>query len=67
MTRLPRPQARRRPQAPTAAGMAVAIPAQIALTWFESVVDRLRHDMEDAGTLILHGARPSSGFRQAAE
>lgn len=51
----------------TAAGMAVAIPAQIALTWFESVVDRLRHDMEDAGTLILHGARPSPGFRQAAE
>ncbi len=37
----------------TAAGMAVAIPAQVALTWFESVVDRLRHDMEDAATLIF--------------
>ncbi|MDD8024208.1 MAG: MotA/TolQ/ExbB proton channel family protein [Paracoccaceae bacterium] len=37
----------------TAAGMAVAIPAQVALTWFESVVDRLRHDMEDAATQIF--------------
>lgn len=37
----------------TAAGMAVAIPAQIALTWFEAVVDRLRHDMEDAATRIF--------------
>jgi biopolymer transport protein ExbB len=37
----------------TAAGMAVAIPAQVALIWFESVVDRLRHDMEDAATRIF--------------
>ncbi|OCX65356.1 flagellar motor protein MotA [Thioclava sp. SK-1] len=37
----------------TAAGMAVAIPAQIALTWFESVVDTLRHDMEDMATRIF--------------
>lgn len=37
----------------TAAGMAVAIPAQVALTWFESVVDRLRHDMEDAATQVF--------------
>lgn len=37
----------------TAAGMAVAIPASIALTWFESIVDRLRHDMEDAATVIF--------------
>lgn len=51
----------------TAAGMAVAIPAQIALTWFESVVDRLRHDMEDTATQILHSAPPVSGLRQAAE
>lgn len=51
----------------TAAGMAVAIPAQIALTWFDSVVDRLRHDMEDAATRILHGPRPPSVLRQAAE
>lgn len=37
----------------TAAGMTVAIPAQIALSGFESVVDRLRHDMEDAATQIF--------------
>jgi biopolymer transport protein ExbB len=42
----------------TAAGMAVAIPAQVALTWFESVVDALRHDMEDAATRILHAPAP---------
>jgi biopolymer transport protein ExbB len=51
----------------TAAGMAVAIPASVALAWFESVVDGLRHDMEDAATRILHGARATSGLRQAAE
>jgi biopolymer transport protein ExbB len=51
----------------TAAGMAVAIPAQIALTWFDSVVDRLRHDMEDAATRILHGSRAPAPLRQAAE
>ncbi len=51
----------------TAAGMAVAIPAQVALTWFESVIDRLRHDMEDAATRVFvarHEARPD---RVAAE
>lgn len=37
----------------TAAGMAVAIPASMALTWFESVVDRLRLQMEDAATRIF--------------
>ena len=37
----------------TAAGMAVAIPAQIALSWFEGINDRLRHDMEDAATRIF--------------
>lgn len=58
----------------TAAGMAVAIPAQVALTWFESVTDGLRHDMEDAATRILHGgplaahgAGGAEGLRQAAE
>jgi biopolymer transport protein ExbB len=52
----------------TAAGMAVAIPAQVALTWFDSVVDALRHDMEDAATQILHGApRAAPKLRQAAE
>ncbi|WP_103333924.1 MotA/TolQ/ExbB proton channel family protein [Pseudotabrizicola formosa] len=55
----------------TAAGMAVAIPASVALTWFESVVDGLRHDMEDSATRILHGARvvPADpiAVRRAAE
>ena len=37
----------------TAAGMAVAIPASMALTWFESVVDRVQADMEDAATRIF--------------
>ncbi len=37
----------------TAAGMAVAIPAGVALVWFESVADRLQADMEDAATRIF--------------
>jgi biopolymer transport protein ExbB len=37
----------------TAAGMAVAIPASAALTWFESVADRVQADMEDAATRIF--------------
>lgn len=37
----------------TAAGMAVAIPAAAALTWFESVIDRIRLDLEDAATRIF--------------
>jgi len=40
----------------TAAGMAVAIPAQIALTWFESIIDRIRHDMEDQATRLFVAA-----------
>lgn len=47
----------------TAAGMAVAIPASAALTWFESVADRLRHDMEDLATRIF--TRPEG--RQVAQ
>lgn len=54
----------------TAAGMAVAIPASMALTWFESVVDRLRLEMEDAATRVflrpLAGRDAQSGL-QAAE
>lgn len=49
----------------TAAGMAVAIPAQVALTWFEAVVDRLRHDMEDAATRIFARAPTSQEARSA--
>lgn len=37
----------------TAAGMAVAIPAGIALSWFDSIADRLQADMEDAATRIF--------------
>lgn len=37
----------------TAAGMGVAIPASAALSWFESVIETLRQDMEDMGTRIF--------------
>ena len=37
----------------TAAGMAVAIPASTALTWFESIADRVQADMQDAATRIF--------------
>lgn len=37
----------------TAAGMAVAIPAGAALVWFDSVIDRVQADMEDAATRIF--------------
>ncbi|MDO5706787.1 MAG: MotA/TolQ/ExbB proton channel family protein [Paracoccus sp. (in: a-proteobacteria)] len=37
----------------TAAGMAVAIPAGVALSWFESIVDRLQSDLEDLATRIF--------------
>lgn len=37
----------------TAAGMAVAIPASMALTWFESIVDSVQADMEDFATRIF--------------
>lgn len=37
----------------TAAGMAVAIPAGVALVWFESLCDRVQSDMEDIATRIF--------------
>ncbi|RMC36504.1 MotA/TolQ/ExbB proton channel family protein [Paracoccus alkanivorans] len=37
----------------TAAGMAVAIPAGVALSWFESIADRLQADLEDLATRIF--------------
>ena len=49
----------------TAAGMAVAIPASVALTWCESVVDRLRVDMEDTATRIFL-RRPDDSVALAA-
>jgi biopolymer transport protein ExbB len=39
----------------TAAGMAVAIPAAVALSWFEGVAEAVQRDMEDIATrLVLH-------------
>ncbi len=37
----------------TAAGMAVAIPAAMALSWFESICDRVQVDLEDLATRIF--------------
>ena len=37
----------------TAAGMAVAIPAAMAVTWFESIADRIRLDLEDIAARIF--------------
>lgn len=48
----------------TAAGMAVAIPVSMALTWFESVIDRLRHEMEDAATRIFLRAAPARSDKE---
>jgi len=42
----------------TAAGMGVAIPASMALSWFESVVDRVQADMEDLATRIFTRGGP---------
>jgi len=49
----------------TAAGMSVAIPASAALTWFESVIDSLRRDMEDMATRIF--TAPAPALARAAE
>lgn len=54
----------------TAAGMAVAIPASVALTWFEAAAERLRRDLEDMGTRVFLGAAPEAtahAARRAAE
>ncbi|MCB4456834.1 MotA/TolQ/ExbB proton channel family protein [Leisingera sp. McT4-56] len=42
----------------TAAGMAVAIPASAALTWFEAVISRIRRDLEDSATRIFVARQP---------
>ena len=41
----------------TAAGMAVAIPASMALSWFDSINDRLAHDFDDLATRVLTRSR----------
>jgi biopolymer transport protein ExbB len=48
----------------TAAGMAVAIPASMALSWFESVADKLQADMEDAATRIFTAPEPKPILNQ---
>lgn len=50
----------------TAAGMAVAIPASAALTWFEAVIDRIRRDVEDGATRLFVAADPQD-IKLAAE
>ena len=42
----------------TAAGMAVAIPAAAALSWFESIVEAVQTDMEDIATRLFTGLPP---------
>lgn len=53
----------------TAAGMAVAIPAAMAVTWFESVVDKVRLDLEDIATRVfvrpVNAQAPSAGLTAA--
>ncbi|WP_339949945.1 MotA/TolQ/ExbB proton channel family protein [uncultured Albimonas sp.] len=51
----------------TAAGMAVAIPASAALTWFESVADRARQDMEDLGARLFLAAAAAPDPSSAAQ
>lgn len=50
----------------TAAGMAVAIPASAALTWFEAVIDRIRRDIEDGATRLFVSEMPRD-LKLAAE
>lgn len=51
----------------TAAGMAVAIPASAALTWFESTIERLRADMEDICARIFVAKIPIPATEVEAE
>ncbi|MGY6633646.1 MAG: MotA/TolQ/ExbB proton channel family protein [Alkalilacustris sp.] len=44
----------------TAAGMAVAIPAGVALVWFESVAEALQDDLEDIATRVF--VAPAQGL-----
>lgn len=43
----------------TAAGLGIAIPAAAAVHWIESVVERIRHDAEDAVTRLFTGNLPT--------
>ncbi|MEO0762069.1 MAG: MotA/TolQ/ExbB proton channel family protein, partial [Pseudomonadota bacterium] len=48
----------------TAAGMAVAIPASAALSYFDGVVDRMRLDFEDLASRVFN--RPATINAKAA-
>jgi len=50
----------------TAAGMAVAIPASAALTWFDAVIDSARADMEDLSARIFVAPLPGGPSDAAA-
>jgi biopolymer transport protein ExbB len=43
----------------TAAGMAVAIPTSMALTWFDAIIARLQSQLEDDATRIFLRRTPS--------
>ncbi len=47
----------------TAAGMGVAIPAALALGWFDSVTDGIAHDFEDIATRLFIVPRPGTAKR----
>ncbi len=49
----------------TAAGMSVAIPAAMALAWFEAVIESAEADMEDAATRIFTRGPAAAALRQA--
>lgn len=53
----------------TAAGMAVAIPASVALVWFESIADRAQAEIEGLATRILTRSEPApvTIYARAAE
>ncbi|MEM6729186.1 MAG: MotA/TolQ/ExbB proton channel family protein [Pseudomonadota bacterium] len=51
----------------TAAGMAVAIPTTMAVSYFEGVVDRLRIDIEDIATRILLPRKGAARAQMAAQ
>ena len=50
-----------------AVGMAVAIPASAALTWFESIADRAQCRIEDMATQVLLAPPAPRDARMAAE
>lgn len=50
----------------TAAGLAVAIPASMALAWFESIADAMQRDFESIGTRILTRGAKAQPIKEAA-